>query len=87
MFLTTLQGLIFNTILQSFRAKLFLSFLSFILVIGCWVITYSYVDLKQKQLRRFTDDLAELQLRHLKSSAYLRHFLLAGFYDPDFFYE
>lgn len=64
---------------------MFLSFLSFILVIGCWVITYSYVDFKQKQLRGFTDNLAELQLRYLKSTAYLQHFLLTGFHDPDFY--
>lgn len=76
---------LFYTILRSFKARLFLSFLSFILVIGCWVITYSYVDLKQKQLRGFTDNLTELQLRYLKSTEYLQHFMLTGFHDPGFY--
>lgn len=77
--------MIFNTMFKSFRARLFLSFLSFILVISCGVATYSYVDYKQMQLRGFTDKLTVLQLRYLKSSAYLQHFLLTGFHDPNFY--
>lgn len=72
-------------ILKSFKARLLLSFFSFVLVILLWVIVYSYIDRKQQQLRSFTVSLSQIQIQYLESTDYLQNFMLSGFHEPAFY--
>lgn len=77
---------IFNlTILKSFKARLLLSFFSFIAVILIWVVSYLSINHKQKQLTSFTADLTHIQIQYLESTGYLQKFMLSGFHSPMFY--
>jgi signal transduction histidine kinase/CheY-like chemotaxis protein len=73
-------------VLKSFKARLLLSFFSFILVILTWVVTYFYVNHKQNGLRAFTAHLTQIQIQYLESNRHLQKFMLSGFHEP-LFYE
>ena len=73
------------SILKSFRARLLLSFFSFVLVILIWVIAYLYVEQQQKQLKAFSESLSRIQIQYLESTSYLQNFMLSGYHDPEFY--
>lgn len=69
---------------RSFKARLLLSFLSFIVVILVWLLMYLYIDHRQKQLNAFSANLTRIHVRYLESTGYLQKFLLYGFHSPVF---
>ncbi|TDO21651.1 ATP-binding protein [Pedobacter duraquae] len=70
---------------KSFRARLILSFLCFVLVILIWVITYLFIDIKQQRLRLFSEQLTYIQTQYLKSTNHLHRFMLSGFHQEAFY--
>lgn len=71
--------------LKSFKARLLLSFFSFIPVILIWLGTYLYINYEQRKLRAFSESLTHIQIQYLGSTAYLQKFMLSGFHDPSFY--
>lgn len=71
--------------LKSFKARLLLSFFSFIPVILIWLGTYLYINYQQRKLRIFSENLTHIQIQYLGSTGYLQKFMLSGFHDPSFY--
>lgn len=70
---------------RSFKVRLLLSFLSFILVILVWLMMYLYIDHRHKQLNAFSANLTRIHVRYFESTGYLQKFLLYGFHSPVFY--
>lgn len=70
---------------KSFKARLLLSFFSFIPVILIWLFTYLYINNKQEKLRSFSGKLTHIQIRYLESTSYLQKFMLSGYHEPSFY--
>lgn len=71
--------------LRSFKARLLLSFFTFIVVILVWMLAYQVIDEQQTGLRSFSDKLTEIQIQYLESTAYLQKFMLSGYHEPSFY--
>lgn len=77
---------IFHTnFFKSFKARLLLSFFSFVTVILIWLLTYLMIDHQQKLLRIFSADLSHIHLQYLETTTDLQKFMLSGFHDPEFY--
>jgi signal transduction histidine kinase/CheY-like chemotaxis protein len=72
-------------LLKSFKARLLLSFFSFIPVILIWLCTYLFINAQQKNLRTFSNGLSAIQIQYLESTGYLQKFMLSGFHEPGFY--
>ena len=70
---------------KSFRVRLFLSFLCFIVVILGWVVTYFFIHRQQNQLDVFEKKLNSIQTQYFKSTVYLQKFMLSGYHDSTFY--
>lgn len=71
--------------LKSFKARLLLSFCSFIPVILLWLITYLYINYQQKKLKTFSAALTHVQIQYLESTENLQKFMLTGFHEASFY--
>lgn len=70
---------------KSFKARLLLSFFSFIPVILIWLAAYLYINNEQKKLKSFLASLTSIQIQYLESTGNLQKFMLSGFHDPSFY--
>lgn len=71
--------------LPSFKSRLFFCFVSFILVIIIWVVSYEIIDSKKTELNHFSENLTSVQVQYLKSVSSLNKFMLSGFHDSLFY--
>lgn len=71
--------------LKSFKARLLLSFCSFIPIILLWLITYLYINHQQKKLKTFSAGLTNVQVQYLESTENLQNFMLSGFHEANFY--
>lgn len=71
--------------LKSFKARLLLSFCSFIPVIFIWLIGYMVINYHQRKLVLFAADLTLIQVQHLESTEKLQKFMLSGYHESDFY--
>lgn len=74
-----------NTMFNSFRSRILISFLTFQLISIVWGVFYISVNYKQKRLVLFLAQLSEIQQDYLESSANLQQFMLFGYHDPKFY--
>lgn len=70
---------------KTFRSKLLLSFLSLILIILFWIISYLMIDGAQQRLRHFADQLQLVHAEYTESTNYLQRFMLTGYHDTSFY--
>ncbi len=70
---------------KTFRSKLLLSFLSLILIILCWLVSYLIIDGAQQRLRNFADQLQQVHSEYNESTTHLQRFMLTGFHDTAFY--
>lgn len=71
--------------LKSFKARLLLSFCSFIPVILLWLLTYLYINHQQRKFKVFSLNLTDIQIQYLESTGNLQKFMLSGFHDASFY--
>ena len=71
--------------LKSFKARLLLSFCSFIPVILLWLFTYLYINHQQRKLKVFSAGLTAIQIQYLESTGNLQKFMLSGFHNAGFY--
>lgn len=69
----------------SFKARLFLCFLSVLLLFILWAAGYFFIDYKQRQLSNFSLKLNNIQIEYFKGVNDLDKFMIAGFHDPAFY--
>lgn len=72
-------------LLKFFKARLLLSFISFIPVILIWLVTYLYINHQQSKLKSLSANLTLIQIQYLESTGYLQKFMLSGFHEPAFY--
>ncbi|MCX2480008.1 ATP-binding protein [Pedobacter sp. MC2016-15] len=78
--------LFFNLrLLKSFKARLLLSFFSFIPVILIWLCTYLFINAQQRNLKVFSTGLGSIRIQYLESTGYLQKFMLSGYHEPAFY--
>jgi signal transduction histidine kinase/CheY-like chemotaxis protein len=71
--------------LPSFKTRLFFSFISFILFVIIWIISYTTIDYKKTELNEYAANLNSLQIEYLESASYLNKFMISGFHDSLFY--
>lgn len=71
--------------MKFFKARLLLSFISFIPVILIWLATYLYINHQQSKLKSLSANLTHIQIQYLESTGYLQKFMLSGFHEASFY--
>ena len=71
-------------ILKSFRARILLSFLGFILVLIVWIGIYFFINRKEKQLYALLNNLNLEQREFYKNSRRIHSFMLFGYKSKSF---
>ena len=71
--------------LKSFKARLLLSFCSFIPLILIWLTTYLYINYQQRKLKAFSVALTHIQVQYLESTGNLQKFMLSGYHEAGFY--
>ena len=74
-----------NTNYNSFRSKIILSFLAFILVLFTWIAFYFYINMRQKRLQEISNNITAIQNEFSQSNRFLQNFILSGFHDSNFY--
>jgi hypothetical protein len=71
--------------LRFFKARLLLSFFSFIPVVLIWLATYLYINHQQSKTKLLSANLTQIQIQYLESTGHLQKFMLSGFHEADFY--
>ncbi len=71
--------------LLSYQSKIFLSFLSLAMLLGCWAYFNYKIDVRNQRLEKLSKQVNDLETEYLSENRHLQNFLLYGFHQSDFY--
>jgi signal transduction histidine kinase len=71
--------------LHSYQSKIFLSFLSLAMLLGCWAFFNYKIDVRNNRLEILSKQVNDLETEYLTQTRHLQNFLLYGFHQSDFY--